>query len=63
LILAYRGLTLGGFGSAAGIFALLFFSDIPKVRNDIMVVCWAYNANGGIVADESRKSRSLVIIS
>jgi len=31
------GLTLGGFGGAAGIFALFFFSDIPRVRNDIMI--------------------------
>jgi hypothetical protein len=33
-------MTLGGFGAAAGVFALFFFSDIPKVRNEIMVVCW-----------------------
>ncbi|KAK6596620.1 hypothetical protein H4I96_09272 [Botrytis cinerea] len=31
------GLTLAGFGATAGFFALFFFSDIPKVRNDIMV--------------------------
>ncbi|KAF4629226.1 hypothetical protein G7Y89_g8922 [Cudoniella acicularis] len=30
------GLTLAGFGGAAGVFAIFFFSDIPKVRNDIM---------------------------
>ncbi|EDN99115.1 predicted protein [Sclerotinia sclerotiorum 1980 UF-70] len=32
-----NGLTLAGFGASAGFFALFFFSDIPKVRNDIMV--------------------------
>ncbi|KAB8292483.1 hypothetical protein EYC80_008197 [Monilinia laxa] len=31
------GLTLAGFGASAGFFALFFFSDIPRVRNDIMV--------------------------
>ncbi|GAB7352916.1 hypothetical protein MBLNU459_g3501t1 [Dothideomycetes sp. NU459] len=31
-----RGVTAGGFGAVAGIFALFFFSDVPKVRNDIM---------------------------
>ncbi|TVY55574.1 hypothetical protein LSUE1_G009478, partial [Lachnellula suecica] len=31
------GMTLGGFGAAAGVFAIFFFSDIPKVRKDIMV--------------------------
>ncbi|TGO53694.1 hypothetical protein BCON_0119g00180 [Botryotinia convoluta] len=31
------GLTLAGFGATAGFFALFFFSDIPRVRNDIMV--------------------------
>ncbi|GAB7352915.1 hypothetical protein MBLNU459_g3501t2 [Dothideomycetes sp. NU459] len=30
------GVTAGGFGAVAGIFALFFFSDVPKVRNDIM---------------------------
>ncbi|TGO55666.1 hypothetical protein BOTNAR_0240g00230 [Botryotinia narcissicola] len=37
LILACSGLTLAGFGATAGFFALFFFSDIPRVRNDIMV--------------------------
>ncbi|CAG8974480.1 hypothetical protein HYALB_00011630 [Hymenoscyphus albidus] len=31
------GTTLGAFGGVAGFFALYFFSDIPRVRNDIMV--------------------------
>ncbi|TVY14232.1 hypothetical protein LARI1_G006561 [Lachnellula arida] len=31
------GVTLGAFGGVAGVFALFFFSDIPKVRNDIMI--------------------------
>ncbi|TVY31437.1 hypothetical protein LOCC1_G008686, partial [Lachnellula occidentalis] len=31
------GMTLGAFGGVAGVFALFFFSDIPKVRNDIMI--------------------------
>lgn len=30
------GMTLGAFGGVAGIFALFFFSDIPRVRKDIM---------------------------
>lgn len=30
------GVTAGGFGAVAGIFALFFFADVPKVRNDIM---------------------------
>ncbi|KAH8804933.1 ubiquinol-cytochrome-c reductase complex subunit-domain-containing protein [Xylogone sp. PMI_703] len=30
------GITLAGFGSAAGVFALFFFSDIPRVRKDIL---------------------------
>jgi hypothetical protein len=41
-------MTLGGFGAAAGVFAIFFFSDIPKVRNDIMVVCWTYAGFGDI---------------
>lgn len=32
------GLTAASFGVAAGVFALFFFSDVPKVRNDIMLV-------------------------
>jgi hypothetical protein len=31
-------MTLGAFGGVAGFFALFFFSDIPRVRRDIMVV-------------------------
>ena len=34
----HRAYTAGGFGAVAGIFALFFFSDIPKVRKDIMQV-------------------------
>ncbi|KAL1306550.1 hypothetical protein AAFC00_005240 [Neodothiora populina] len=30
------GTTAAGFGVAAGIFALFFFADIPRVRKDIM---------------------------
>ncbi|MCJ1244943.1 hypothetical protein MMC30_002144 [Trapelia coarctata] len=30
------GITMAGFGVATGIFALFFFSDVPKVRKDIM---------------------------
>ena len=33
-----RGLTAASFGAAAGIFGLFFFSDVPKVRKDIMQV-------------------------
>ncbi|THX43514.1 hypothetical protein D6D10_01096 [Aureobasidium pullulans] len=30
------GTTAAGFGAVAGIFALFFFADIPRVRKDIM---------------------------
>ena len=30
------GATLAGFGASAGIFALFFFAEVPKVRNDIL---------------------------
>ncbi|KAL8824312.1 MAG: hypothetical protein Q9191_005135 [Dirinaria sp. TL-2023a] len=30
------GITAGSFGVVAGIFALQFFSEVPKVRRDIM---------------------------
>ncbi|RDW90966.1 hypothetical protein BP5796_02131 [Coleophoma crateriformis] len=30
------GMTLAGFGGVAGFFALFFFSDIPRVRKDIL---------------------------
>ncbi|CZT06487.1 uncharacterized protein RAG0_12194 [Rhynchosporium agropyri] len=33
----HRGMTLGAFGGVAGVFAVFFFAEIPKVRNDIMV--------------------------
>ncbi|KAL9118194.1 MAG: hypothetical protein Q9187_005265 [Circinaria calcarea] len=32
------GITAGSFGAVAGFFALFFFSDVPKVRTDIMQV-------------------------
>ena len=32
------GITAGSFGAVAGFFALFFFSDVPKVRKDIMQV-------------------------
>lgn len=32
------GVTLGGFGGVAGFFALYFFSDVPRVRKDILQV-------------------------
>jgi hypothetical protein len=35
----YSGVTLGAFGGVAGVFAIFFFSDIPRVRKDIMQVC------------------------
>ncbi|KAM3085317.1 hypothetical protein ACMFMG_003742 [Clarireedia jacksonii] len=31
------GITLAPFAGVAGFFALFFFSDVPKVRNDIWV--------------------------
>jgi hypothetical protein len=30
------GMTAGSFGAVAGIFALFFFAEVPKVRTDIM---------------------------
>jgi len=33
------GLTLGGFGAVTGFFAIYFFSDVPRLRKDVMVVC------------------------
>lgn len=53
-------MTLGAFGGVAGVFALFFFSDIPRVRKDIitvnqlarMFVVFVANARG-------RKYRSL----
>jgi hypothetical protein len=30
------GVLLGGFGGVAGFFALFFFAEVPKVRDDIM---------------------------
>ena len=32
----YRGITAVSFGAMAGLFALFFFSDLPRVRKDIM---------------------------
>lgn len=32
----HRGMTLGAFGGVAGFFALFFFTDIPRVRKDIV---------------------------
>jgi hypothetical protein len=29
-------MTAGSFGAVAGIFALFFFAEVPKVRTDIM---------------------------
>jgi len=34
--MAQFGVTLGAFGGVAGFFALFFFSEIPRVRKDIM---------------------------
>ena len=33
-----RGFASASFGVAAGVFALFFFSDVPRVRKDIMIV-------------------------
>jgi Ubiquinol-cytochrome-c reductase complex subunit (QCR10) len=35
-LMRYRGMTLGAFGGVAGFFALFFFTDIPRVRKDIV---------------------------
>lgn len=32
----YYATKVGSFGVVAGVFALFFFSEVPKVRNDIM---------------------------
>lgn len=37
------GVTIGSFGAVAGIFALFFFSEVPKVRKDIMQVWLQYS--------------------
>ncbi|CAO2648375.1 Nn.00g076420.m01.CDS01 [Neocucurbitaria sp. VM-36] len=34
--LVKAGVLAGGFGGAAGFFALFFFAEVPKVRDDIM---------------------------
>lgn len=34
----YSATTAGSFGAVAGVFALFFFSEVPKVRTDIMQV-------------------------
>lgn len=34
----HSGITAGSFGVVAGVFALFFFADVPKVRTDIMQV-------------------------
>jgi hypothetical protein len=33
----YSGMTLSAFGASAGIFALFFFGEVPKVRQDILM--------------------------
>ena len=32
----YSSYVMSGFGVAGGIFALFFFGEVPKVRNDIL---------------------------
>jgi hypothetical protein len=32
------GVTLGGFGGVAGFFAIFFFSDLPRLRKDVLQV-------------------------
>lgn len=34
--LSYSGGIAAGFGATAGIFALFFFGEIPKIRKDIL---------------------------
>jgi hypothetical protein len=63
-LLDHRGVTLGAFGGVAGFFALFFFSDIPRVRKDIVTVCWHFGMIAWAGANISgRKSRSLGSIS
>ena len=33
----YSGTLAAGFGGVAGFFALFFFAEVPKVRDDIMM--------------------------
>lgn len=35
--LSHSGAIAAGFGVSAGIFALFFFAEVPKVRKDILV--------------------------
>jgi len=44
-LIGSRGITLGAFGGVAGFFALFFFSDVPRVRKDIMQVCQRLERN------------------
>lgn len=32
----YSGTTVAGFGAVAGVFAIFFFAEVPRVREDIM---------------------------
>ena len=36
LTYSFSAMTAGAFGAAAGIFALFFFGEVPKVRKDIL---------------------------
>ena len=52
LIFYDSGMTLGAFGGVAGFFALFFFGEIPRVRKDILQVCWDVIAEGWERANE-----------
>jgi len=48
-------MTLGAFGVSAGIFALYFFSDVPRVRKDIIQVCLNQSISGEYVLTRLQK--------
>lgn len=58
-------MTLGAFGGVAGVFAIFFFSDVPKVRQDILQVRSQQLANKGyqMADDWGRKCHSLATTS
>jgi hypothetical protein len=39
MLILGSGYTAASFGVAAGVFAVFFFSGVPRVRKDILEVC------------------------
>ena len=60
----YSGITAGSFGAVAGIFALFFFSDVPKVRKDIMQVGLQYSGEvyAGVLQNTNDGKQRMPII-